>query len=192
MAFSCTTTYVLAARRQKPGPYTGRVCVSSAKPIPSTGPATPPCASNGYGPNSPLDPETAAAIVWLDALTTNVDRTPRNPNLLTWHGQVWLIDHGAALYRHHAPDWPGDAADRPFPQIRDHVLLPRAASIVEADERRAPLLSDRVIEEAVGLVPDDLLGDDPTVTRVGYIEHLAARLSRPRAFAAEAEEARTR
>lgn len=143
-----------------------------------------------YGPNSPLDAETAADVVWLDALTLNVDRTPRNPNLLTWHGRTWLIDHGAALYRHHADDWPGDAAERPFPQIRDHVLLGRAGSILDADARCAPKLGDDVLERIAGAVPDDLL-DEPTLERARYLTFLAGRLATPRAFAAEAEEART-
>ncbi len=143
-----------------------------------------------YGPNSPVTADVAADIVWLDALTLNVDRTPRNPNLLTWHGKVWLIDHGAALYRHHMPGWPGDAAARPFGQIADHVLLPRAGSVLDADARCAPRLTDDVLEHVAGLIPDDLL-DDPTADRAGYITFLAARLASPRAFAAEAEEART-
>lgn len=144
-----------------------------------------------YGPNTDVEPEVAAAIVWLDALTTNVDRTPRNPNLLTWHGRVWLIDHGAALYRHHMPGWPGDAADRPFPQIADHVLLGRAGSIADADARIAPLLGDATLERIAGLVPDELL-DDPTRERAAYLTHLAARLAAPRAWVTEAEEARPR
>lgn len=143
-----------------------------------------------YGPNSPIDPEVAADVVWLDALTLNVDRTPRNPNLLTWHGRVWLIDHGAALYRHHMSGWPGDADARPFAQIADHVLLPRSGSIIDADARCAARVTDDVIERITGLIPDDLL-DDPTGDRAGYITFLAARLESPRTFAAEAEEART-
>lgn len=143
-----------------------------------------------YGPHSPLGPETAADIVWLDALTLNVDRTPRNPNLLTWHGRTWLIDHGAALYRHHLPSWPGDAATRPFGQIADHVLVPRAGSILDADARCAPRLADDVIERVAGAIPDDLLAD-PTGDRAAYIAFLAGRLAAPRAFATEAEEART-
>ena len=63
-------------------------------------------------------------MVWLDALITNVDRTPRNPNLLCWHGQMWLIDHGAALYRQHAEDDFVATARQPFPLIEQHVLLP--------------------------------------------------------------------
>ena len=88
--------------------------------------------------------ELAAAIVWLDALTTNVDRTPQNPNLLIWHGRLWLIDHGAALYRQHAWEDPPAEARRPFPPIRAHVLLPCGGSIAEADVRLAPLLDPRL------------------------------------------------
>src|SRR5919107_4909550 len=90
--------------------------------------------------DAPPDPGLAAAIVWLDALITNVDRTPQNPNLLSWHGRLWLIDHGAALYRQHFWTDPPAEAHRPFPAIRDHVLLPCAGPIGEADERLATLL----------------------------------------------------
>ena len=96
-----------------------------------------------YTPAAGLQPapETAAEIVWLDALVTNVDRTPRNPNLLVWHDRVWLIDHGAALYFHHR-DWDPEAdAAKPFPAIADHVLLPCAGSILEADARLAERLT---------------------------------------------------
>jgi len=81
-----------------------------------------------------LDPDLAAEVVWLDALVMNVDRTPRNPNLLIWHGRLWLIDHGAALYPQHGDDFAATAGRR-FPAIRDHVLLPRAGSIAAADQR---------------------------------------------------------
>jgi hypothetical protein len=75
----------------------------------------------------------ASRILWFDALVTNVDRTPRNPNLLTWHNRLWLIDHGASLYFHHT--WKGwrEASMRPFAAARDHVLLPFARAIAEAD-----------------------------------------------------------
>src|SRR3712207_6259887 len=133
------------------------------------------------------DPELAAAIVWLDALTTNVDRTPQNPNLLSWHGRLWLIDHGAALYRQHSWEDPPAEADRPFPAIRSHVLLPCAGSIVEADARLAPLLDRARVEAVLGAVPDAWLEPTP---REAYVEYLCRRLAAPRAFAAEAEEAR--
>ncbi|HEU4973747.1 MAG TPA: HipA family kinase [Baekduia sp.] len=138
-----------------------------------------------------VDPELAAAVVWLDALTLNVDRTARNPNMLLWHERLWLIDHGAALYRHHAPSWPAGAAAGAFPQIADHVLLPFAGSILEADEALAGRLPAETLEAIVGAVPDEWLGaDDPGAQRAAYVDHLAERLATPRAFAAEAEEAR--
>src|SRR5689334_6386310 len=85
-----------------------------------------------------VEPQPAADVVWLDAFVTNVDRTPQNPNLLVWHRQVWLIDHGAALYFHHGAAHETNHARGRFESIRDHVLLPFAGSIVEADERLAP------------------------------------------------------
>jgi len=137
-----------------------------------------------------VDAELAAAVVWLDALTTNVDRTPRNPNLLVWHGNLWLIDHGAALYRHHDPaTWPGDAARRPFPQIRDHVLLPVAGSILAAHERLAPRLDEPALIAIADAVPAEWLGEREGPARRAYVEHLGERLASG-AFAREAEDAR--
>ena len=83
-----------------------------------------------------IDPELAADVVWLDALTTNVDRTPRNPNLLVWHGRTWLIDHGAALFRQHGARPLASTAHEPFPSIADHVLLGAAGPL--RGGRRAP------------------------------------------------------
>jgi hypothetical protein len=145
-----------------------------------------------FSPAAPVGvtPELAADVVWLDALSANVDRTPRNPNMLVWHGRLWLIDHGAALYRHHAPTWPEGAATAGFPLIADHVLLPFAGSILDADARLAPKLDDGTVARIVGSVPDDWLGDDPAAARAAYVEHLTERLRAPRGFAAEAEEAR--
>jgi len=133
------------------------------------------------------EPELAAAIVWLDALTTNVDRTAQNPNLLAWHGRLWLIDHGAALYRQHAWEDPPAEAHKPFPAIRRHVLLPCAGSIEEADARLAPVLERARVEAVLGLVPGEWLDGTP---REAYVEYLCRRLAAPRGFAAEAEEAR--
>src|SRR4051795_8530425 len=81
------------------------------------------------------DPDFCANVVWLDGLVMNLDRTPRNPNLLTWHGRTWLIDHGAALYPQHSGAGLAASARDPFPLIAQHVLLPLAGSIVEADAR---------------------------------------------------------
>ena len=92
------------------------------------------------------DPELAAAIVWFDALVTNVDRTVRNTNMLQWHDRLWLIDHGAALYFHHDARRDRDTSGHRSPQIAEHVLVPYAGSIRAADERLAPLVTDAVLE----------------------------------------------
>lgn len=131
------------------------------------------------------DPDLAAEIVWFDALVTNVDRTPRNTNLLLWHGRLWLIDHGAALYLQHGWERPVEHARRPFPNLAEHVLLPFAGSILDADARLAPRLPAERVEAIVAAVPGDWLSD-----RDGYADYLRARLEPPRAFAAEAEDAR--
>ena len=139
-----------------------------------------------YTPAAGLQPaaETAAEIVWLDALVTNVDRTPRNPNLLVWHERVWLIDHGAALFFHHR-DWDPEAdAAKPFPAIADHVLLPCAGSVLEADARLAERLSPEGLRDVIECVPDGW------ADRERYLDYLTRRLAPPRAFAEEAERAR--
>src|SRR3954463_12836856 len=133
-----------------------------------------------YNPAMPPDADLAANIVWLDSLVTNVDRTPRNPNLLRWHSNLYLIDHGAALYAFHASD-PLDRARGTFPAIRDHVLLNRAASIAEADERLAPRADPNA---AAALVPADWADGEV------YAEFLGTRLESPRDWAQEAELAR--
>jgi hypothetical protein len=134
-----------------------------------------------------VGPEWAADVVWFDALVTNVDRTPRNPNLLCWHGRVWLIDHGAALYRQHASEDFAADARRAFAPIREHVLLPAAGSLVEADARLAPRVTRSLLEDVVRAVPAAWLGEREAV---GYVNHLEGRLREPRDFVTEAEEAR--
>jgi hypothetical protein len=132
------------------------------------------------------DPELAAAVVWLDALTTNVDRTPRNPNLLLWHDRLWLIDHGAALYLQHRGLDPEADAGRAFPSIAEHVLLPRASSVALAGERLRARIDAEAIAAAVALVPSAWLGEtEPSV----YSDYLTARLA-DGGFAIEAERAR--
>jgi hypothetical protein len=136
----------------------------------------------------PPDPDLAAAIVWFDAFITNVDRTPRNPNLLRWHRALYLIDHGAALYFHH--DWPGHLARArsPFAMIRTHALLPLAGDLRAADAALAPQITPAALRDIIAQVPDDWLagGDTPDDTRRGYVEHLSARLAPPRLFVEEA------
>jgi hypothetical protein len=142
------------------------------------------------------DPELAADAVWLDAFTTNVDRTPRNPNLLVWHRRLYLIDHGSALYIHHNWKDPAEHARRPFAPVRDHVLLPFAGSIAEADRRLAPRVTRDLLEELVAALPDAWLEPepglpDPAAHRRAYIEYLTARLEAPRAFVEVADGARS-
>ncbi len=121
---------------------------------------------------APVDAETAADVVWLDGWLMNVDRTPRNPNLLWWHDRMWLIDFGAALYPQHASDDLAAAAARPFPLLADHVLLPEAEPLARAHER----LADRAaaaIDPVVALVPGDWLVRHP---RSAYRDFLHTRL----------------
>jgi hypothetical protein len=145
------------------------------------------------GPEPSAD--EASEIVWLDALVTNVDRTPRNPNLLVWHRQLWLIDHGSALYFHHFWDGAREAALSPFAAVKDHVLLPYASALRAADERLAPRLGREVLEAVVALVPDGwLLGEARFATaaehRAAYVEQLSRRLEAAAIFVEEAERAR--
>lgn len=141
-----------------------------------------------YTPAGDVQPpsEQAADIVWFDAFVENVDRTPRNPNLLVWHGVPWLIDHGAALYRQHAADGLG-AGGGPFSLSAQHVLLPRAAPIPGSDARLAPRIDRTLLERIVALVPAEWMG---TRTAEDYVGDLWARLEGPRPWVSEAEEAR--
>ena len=131
----------------------------------------------------------AAAVVWFDALMTNVDRTPRNPNLLVWHRRTWLIDHGAALYRRHSERDFAARAREAFPMIADHVLLSVAGPIAAADERLAPEFTEVRIDAALEQLPDDWLGEEPQLEREAYRRYLLDRLA-ARGFVQEAERAR--
>jgi hypothetical protein len=113
-----------------------------------------------------VSPELAALVVWLDELTLNIDRTPRNPNLLVWHGRLWLIDHGAALFPHHAGDI-AQAARREFTAIADHVLAPIAG------ERPHPSFD---AERIASLVPEAWL-DQPASSYVSFLDERAAFLA---------------
>jgi hypothetical protein len=143
-----------------------------------------------------IEPGLASSIVWFDACVTNLDRTPRNTNLLVWHGRLWLIDHGAALYFHH--DWRDfmARAASPFAPIKDHVLLPFASELEAVDARLAALLTPELIAAIVALIPDAWLRDEPTFAnpdaqRAAYRDYLTRRLSAPRAFVQEAVRARS-
>jgi hypothetical protein len=115
-------------------------------------------------------------------LTVNVDRSWRNPNLLVWHGELWAIDHGAALLFQHT--WPGIAefASRPYP-LGDHTLAPYASALGSADAELGPLVSDALLTDVVALVPHDWLAAEE---RAAYVEYLAARAAASRSWLPEA------
>jgi hypothetical protein len=149
--------------------------------------------SFGYDGSRPPEPDTAADILWLDALTANVDRTWSNPNLLVWHGRPWLIDHGAALYFHHS--WPSRAPDparfaaQPF-DASTHVLRDVAQAPAAAHERLAPQVTDALLHEVTAAVPDEWLEpapglDTPEAGRAAYVEHLLTRVGNPGAWLPE-------
>ena len=135
------------------------------------------------------DEALAADVVWFDAFVTNVDRTAKNTNLLLWHDQLWLIDHGASLYFHHAPARTSGDERAPFPLIADHVLLPFAGSIHEADARLAHRVTPALLAEVASAMPLEWLDDGDVQTYTTYLER---RIAEPRAFVAEAERARER
>jgi hypothetical protein len=141
-----------------------------------------------------VDPGLASAVVWFDAFLTNVDRTPRNPNLLWWHRTLYLIDHGAALYFHH--NWQNlePMARSPFPAIRDHVLLPWANHIEEADRRLRPQLGEALFASVVDQIPESWLPEEPGLSaadrRAGYVMYLTQRLEAASSFVEEAVRAR--
>jgi hypothetical protein len=151
--------------------------------------------SLGFDPLvEPPGPDLASRILWFDALVTNVDRTPRNPNLLAWHDHLWLIDHGASLYFHHA--WKGwqAASKRPFAAARDHVLLPFARAISDTDAALVPCLTEEVLRGIVELVPEQWLRDEPgfadaAAVRAAYVEFLSRRLEEPRGWVGALKEA---
>jgi hypothetical protein len=129
-------------------------------------------------------PRLASSIVWLDALVTNVDRSAKNTNLLIWHRDLWLIDHGATLIVQHS--WTADPAraKSAFPQIREHVLLRWATALREVDEELSALLTRDAIERVVSAIPDGWLEEAPG--RDDYAGYLVRRLEPPRAWMEEA------
>jgi hypothetical protein len=139
--------------------------------------------SLGYdGSSFRPDPELAARILWLDALVANVDRSWRNPNLLVWDRRLWAIDHGSALYFHHAWTTPQRFSVQPY-DASEHILLRYAGGVGNADDELAPIVTGDLLAEVVGLVPEEWLAGDtahPTVeaTRAAYVEFLLARLER--------------
>ncbi|WP_257669296.1 HipA family kinase [Parapedobacter tibetensis] len=143
-----------------------------------------------------VDATLASRTVWLDCLLTNVDRTARNTNMLMWHKEVWLIDHGASLYFHHSWNNWREQATRPFVKVNEHVLLPWASELEEADLALKPMLTADRIRAIVHLVPDEWLMDvggiSPDEAREVYAEFLEMRVAASTRFVNEAQNARKR
>ena len=142
-----------------------------------------------------VDAMTASMIVWMDALLMNVDRTPKNTNLLVWNKELWLIDHGASLYFHHSGTEWNEQSTRPFQLIKDHVLLPIASALDDADNACKKILSENVIAEILSLIPSHWLACyDPDKSsdtiRNEYRHFLLKRISSSHIFVKEAQHAR--
>ena len=141
-----------------------------------------------------VDALMASQIVWFDCFITNVDRTARNTNMLMWHKELWLIDHGAALYFHHSWNNWEEQAKKPFVQVKDHVLLPWAGELEKADEMFRSILTSQRIDAIVDLIPDEwLISDalpDVAANRKVYKDFLLTRLSHSSIFLKEAQHAR--
>ena len=140
---------------------------------------------------SPVDALTASKVVILDSLITNIDRTYKNPNLLSWNKELWLIDHGAALYFHHAWDGALARSRSPFVQIRDHVLLPMASRLAEIDADMAGRLDCGLVRDIVAAIPDAWLVPEPGFASIGAhraasLDWLQQRIETPRGFVEEA------
>ncbi|HKO56727.1 MAG TPA: HipA family kinase [Thermoanaerobaculia bacterium] len=137
----------------------------------------------------------ASAIVWFDALVGNVDRTAKNTNLLVWHRNLWMIDHGATLIFHHAWDGYLERARAPYRQLGEHVLLPWATEVAAVDEELAAKLTEAAIADVLALIPDEWLGDEPRFAASGdhrqaYKDYLLRRLEAPRNWVEDAAGAR--
>ncbi|GAB2808226.1 hypothetical protein GCM10022221_01890 [Actinocorallia aurea] len=130
--------------------------------------------------------EFASRVLWFDAFIGNVDRSWRNPNMLVWHGDVWLIDHGASLYFHHAWKSADKLLKRPY-DVDDHVFKPWASDVKGAEAVLLPKITEEVLREVVGLIPERWLAgepgfDDAEAVREAYVRHLLARAADPRAW----------
>jgi len=142
-----------------------------------------------------LDETLASQIVWLDCLLMNMDRTARNTNMLLWHKELWLIDHGASLYFHHSwQNWKEQAA-KPFALVKDHVLLPQAQQLAAVNEQFKQVLTNGLITRIVDLVPDEWLTvdapfDTPQQHREAYVEFLTTRIAHSETFVNQAQHER--
>ncbi|MCZ4243917.1 HipA family kinase [Pedobacter punctiformis] len=142
-----------------------------------------------------IDTKLASQIVWLDCFLTNMDRTCRNTNMLVWHKELWLIDHGASLYFHHSwQNWE-EQAKRPFVLVKDHVLLPWASELELVDSEFRVLLNAAHIRSVVNLIPDVWLEGEVNFEtkeahREAYAKFLESRLAHSAIFLKEAQHAR--
>ncbi|TDO72734.1 hypothetical protein EV143_10738 [Flavobacterium chryseum] len=142
-----------------------------------------------------VDAKLASQIVWLDAYITNVDRTFKNTNMLIWHKELWLIDHGACLYFHHSWNNWEQHAKSPFALIKDHVLLPQASLLKEVDSEFKALLTNEILEEIVNTIPQEWLewedtDETPEALRNVYLQFLQTRLNNSEIFVNQAQNAR--
>ena len=142
-----------------------------------------------------VDATLASRVVWFDAFITNVDRTARNTNLLEWHRQLWLIDHGASLIVHHGWSEPQAKSRGAFAAIRQHVLLPLASELATEAAALRARLSEGLFAEIVAAIPEAWLASeeqfpDPAAHRRAYVDYLTARLAASDVFTEEAERAR--
>ncbi|GAB3203265.1 hypothetical protein ABID22_000941 [Pontibacter aydingkolensis] len=143
-----------------------------------------------------VDARLASQIVWLDGLIMNVDRTCRNTNMLMWKKELWLIDHGASLYFHHNWDNWQEQAKRPFAQIKDHVLLPKATAMETVNKESKAILTPERIQAIVALIPDEWLtgGESPFSSaeehRQAYATFLDHRIANSEVFVKGAQDAR--
>lgn len=144
---------------------------------------------------SKVDGMTASKLVLLDSLMSNIDRTAKNPNLLIWNNELWIIDNGASFYFHHHWDTWKQHLTRTFPLVKDHVLLPQATRLNEAAKQIRLLLSTEKIEEIISKIPDDWLNNDSdsmtsNEMRLAYIDYINAKLSILDSLVKEAEDAK--
>lgn len=137
-----------------------------------------------------IDALVAAKIVWLDAFLMNIDRTARNTNMLIWHKELWVIDHGASLYFHHNPENWEEQAAKPFQQIKDHVLLKKSAPLSEVNGTILQKFTPEFIDKIVDLIPEVWISSDPGISRDLYRDFLKLRLKNSSKFISEAENAR--
>lgn len=142
-----------------------------------------------------VDPELASKIVWLDAFITNVDRTCKNTNMLMWHKELWLIDHGASFYFHHSWSNLEKHAKSPFSLIKDHVLLSEADRLEEMDQKAKSILQEETIRKIVALIPEEWLlweetKDSPEEIKEKYFQFLWTRIANSANFIKEAQNAR--